>query len=234
MTTKTKHGWTVLDENEGALMYTYSFTKGATANTMVGRLKDGSLCIISPPCRVEDGVLQDVEAFGQVSTIVATNAYHHLGLPVWSKAFPKAGVYAHPKALKRISKLHPTLNVESIDAAASKFDDNAAVLSVPGMRTGDLWLKAGRTWYVGDHFMNLAEPLQGVVGFIFRAANSAPGFKANGVARIVFTSDKKAYQRWALDQLAKGGPARVVPGHGGLENGGGVANEMKRELETRF
>jgi hypothetical protein len=232
--TTTKHGWKVLDESEGALMFTYSFSKGAYSNAMTARLSDGSLCIISPPCRVDEGVMRDLEPFGPVSMIVAANAYHHLGLPVWSKMFPNAGVYAHPKALKRISKQHPTLNVQPIDAAASKFDDKAAVLSVPGMRSGDLWLKAGRSWYVGDHFMNMQQPLKGLFGFVLRVTHSAPGFKANGISRAVFTSDSKAYKRWALDTLGAQGPERVVPGHGELENGGAVASVMRRELETRF
>jgi hypothetical protein len=230
----TKHGWKVLDENEGALMFTYSFAKGAFSNAMTARLSDGSLCVISPPCQIDEGVLRDLEPFGPVRMIVAANAYHHLGLPVWSKAFPEAASYAHPKALKRISKLHATLNVQSIDAAASKFDDKAAVLSVPGMRSGDLWLKAGRSWYVGDHFMNLKEPLKGLFGFVFRVTNSAPGFKANAVSRAVFTADNKAYKNWALETLAGQGPERVVPGHGALANGGAVAAQMRSELETRF
>jgi hypothetical protein len=231
--TKTKHGWTVLDETEGALMFTYSFAKGGYANAMTARLADGSLCLISPPCRVDDGVLRDLEPFGPVRTIVATNGYHHLGFPAWSKAFPEAGLFAHPNAQKRIAKQHPTLTIQSIDAASARFNKQAAVLSVPGMRTGDLWLKAGRSWYLGDHFMNLKDP-KGVLGFVFRMVNSAPGFKANAVARALFTKDKKAYKNWALELLAEEGPERVVPGHGDFENGGSVAAIMRSELETRF
>lgn len=231
--TTTKHGWTVLDEKEGALMFTYSFTKGGLANAMTARLGDGSLCVISPPCRVEEGVLRDLEAFGPVRMLVATNAYHHLGLPAFAKAYPEAGVYAHGDA-KRIAKLHPTLNVQPIENAASKFNDTAGVLSVPAMRTGDLWLKAGRTWYLGDQFMNLKAGLPGLVGFLFSVSGSTPGFKANGLARTLFTKDKKAYKRWALDLLEREGPLRVVPGHGEYENGGQVAALMRSELETRF
>jgi hypothetical protein len=234
VTTKTKHGWTVLDESEGALMFTYSFTKGATSNAMTARLADGSLCVISPPCRVEEGVMRDLEAFGPVRMLVATNAYHHLGLSSWSKIFPEAGVYAHPNAQKRIAKLHPTLNVQPIDAAAGSFSDQAGVLSVPGMRTGDLWLKAGRTWYVGDHFLNLQEPLKGMFGFVFRVTNSAPGFKASALTRTLFTKDRKGFKRWALEALNGEGPMRVVPGHGELENGGAVSALMRGQLETRF
>lgn len=233
MTAKTKHGWDVLNADEGALMFTYSFTKGGLSNTMTARLSDGSLCVISPPSRIDDDVMRDLEPFGPVRMLVATNAYHHLGLPGWSKAFPDAGVYAHPAAQKRIAKLHPTLNVQSIDAASKAFDVKAGVLSVPGMRTGDLWLKAGRTWYVGDHFMNLKVAV-GLIGFVFRTFNSAPGFKANGVSRTVFTKDKQAYKRWALETLAQEGPERVVPGHGDLVEGGSVAATMRSELETRF
>ena len=232
--TTTKHGWTVLDEDEGALMFTYTFAKGATSNAMTARLGDGSLCVISPPSRVDDGVLRDLEAFGPVRLLVAANSFHHLGLPVWSKAFPEAGIFAHGKAVKRIAKQHPHLKVQDIETQAPRFSGSAGVWSVPGMRTGDLWLKAGRSWYVGDHFMNLQEPLKGFVGTLFRVTGSAPGFKANSVARTLLTSNRKAYKRWALAALAEQGPERVVPGHGPLPSGIDVAGMMRKELETRF
>jgi hypothetical protein len=124
--------------------------------------------------------------------------------------------------------------VRSIEAAAGKFDDSARVLSLPGMRTGDLWLKAGRTWYVGDQFMNTKEHMKGLFGLLFRFTGSTPGFKANGVARALFTADKRAFKTWALDQLAAHGPERVVPGHGALPSDAAIASEMKHQLETRF
>ncbi len=231
---KTQHGWKVLDESTGALMYTYRYSKGGVANAMTARLADGSLCVISPPSRVEDGVLRDLEPFGPVRMIVAANAFHHLGMPQWAQAFPESGSYAHPKALKRISKQQPSLRVQSIEAAAHKFDDTSAVLSVPGMRTGDLWLKAGKSWYVGDQFMNLPEHMKGLFGLMFRFTGSTPGFKANGVAHALFTADKPGYKAWALDKLAGDGPAQLVPGHGPLVNGGALGPEMRRQLETRF
>jgi hypothetical protein len=230
----TKNGWTVLDESTGALMYTYGFAKNAFANSMTARLSDGSLCVISPACHVDDAVLRDLEPFGPVRMIIAANAYHHMGLPQWSRAFPDARSYAHPKALKRVAKQHPSLNVQSIETVADKFGETAAVWSVPGMRSGDLWLKAGRSWYVGDQFMNFPEHVKGLFGFVFRVTGSTPGFKANGVSRAFFTADKKAYKSWALDQLAAQGPAQVVPGHGPLASNGAVAGEMKRQIEARF
>lgn len=231
---KTKHGWSVLDESTGALKYTYSYAKGAYANSMTARLSDGSLCVISPACRIDDGVLRDLEPFGPVRLLVAANAFHHMGLSQWSQAFPEAGAYAHPKALKRVAKQHPRLNVQSIDTAASKFNDSAAVLSVPGMRTGDLWLKAGRSLYLGDQFMNLKGHMKGLFGLLFRITGSTPGFKANGIARALFMADKKTFKSWALDQLAREEPTQVVPGHGPLVNGGAVGAELKRQIETRF
>jgi hypothetical protein len=233
VTTKTKHGWSVLDEDAGALMFTYRFAKDGYSNAMSARLSDGSLCVISPPCGVDEGVLRDLEPFGPVRMLVATNAYHHMGLPLWSAAYPEARCYAHPNAQKRVQKQHPTLKIQPIDDAAAKFDSKSAVLSVPGMRSGDLWLKAGRSWYVGDHFMNL-QKVKGPIGFLFRITGSAPGFKASGVMRTVFTKDKQAYKRWALEALAVDGPERVVPGHGILESGAGVAAEMRRQIESRF
>ena len=231
---KTKHGWTVLDESTGALKYTYSYAKGAYANTMTARMADGSLCVISPACRVDDGVLRDLEPFGPVRMVVAANAFHHMGMSRWAEAFPEAGSYAHAKALKRVAKQHPNLRVQAIDAAAHLFNDTGAVLSVPGMRTGDLWLKAGNNWYVGDQFMNLPKHMKGLFGLLFRFTDSTPGFKANGVARALFTADKPAFKAWALAQLAGDGPAQLVPGHGPLVQDGALGAEMRRQIEARF
>jgi Domain of unknown function (DUF4336) len=59
------------------------------------RLSDGGLFIWSP-IRLNDSLRAEVDAVGQVQHIVAPNSLHHLFLPEWKRAYPRAKVYAPP------------------------------------------------------------------------------------------------------------------------------------------
>jgi hypothetical protein len=64
------------------------------------RLADGSLFIWSP-IRLNDALKAAIEGLGPVSQIVAPNGLHHLSLPEWVAAFPRARVHAAPRLRKK-------------------------------------------------------------------------------------------------------------------------------------
>jgi hypothetical protein len=66
----------------------------------VMRLSDGGLFIWSP-VPLTDILRADVDALGHVRHIIAPNSLHHLFLPEWKIAYPKAKAYAPPGLRKK-------------------------------------------------------------------------------------------------------------------------------------
>jgi hypothetical protein len=231
----TANGWKVLDEAAGVLSYEYTFRRGATANAMTLRLADGSLLLVSPPCGVNDGVIRDLEPFGPVSALVASNAYHHLGLPEWHRAVPAAPVYAAERALGRIASKQPALGtIRPLGELAPKLGEGVEVLEAEGTRVGDVWAKAGSTWFVSDCFFSMPKAPPGVVGWMFKLTKSAPGFNLSGLHRMFFVSDRPSYKRWLLAQLDRSLPKVVVTSHGVIETAPGIGQQMRSQVEARL
>jgi hypothetical protein len=60
----------------------YAFDKkGGRANTCAIKLRDGELMILSPAFSVPEADFVELEKHGRPVALVATNGYHHLGLP---------------------------------------------------------------------------------------------------------------------------------------------------------
>ena len=64
------------------------------------RLSDGRLFIWSP-IQLTDILRAEMDALGQVRHIIAPNSLHHLFLPEWKQAYPRAKVYAPPGLRKK-------------------------------------------------------------------------------------------------------------------------------------
>jgi hypothetical protein len=231
----TANGWKVVDEAAGVLCYEYTFRKGSTANAMTLRLADGSLALISAPCRVGDGVIKDLEPFGKIGALVASNAYHHLGLPEWHRAAPGASVYASSRALDRVARQQPGVGaVQPLSELAPRLAEGSEVLEVEGTRVGDVWAKAGSTWFVSDCFFSMPKAPPGVVGWMFKLTKSAPGFNLSGLHRMFFVNDRPGYKRWVLAQLDRSLPRTVVTSHGVIEASPSIGQEMRSQVEARL
>jgi hypothetical protein len=85
---RTSSGWKQLGPDPLIAICDYSFGHGTAKALAVG--VDGGVIVVSPPCRVADSVLDAVAAFGSVRALVASNAFHHMGLPAWKARFPDA------------------------------------------------------------------------------------------------------------------------------------------------
>lgn len=59
------------------------------------RLSDQSLFIWSP-ISLNDELKSEIDKLGEISCIVAPNSLHHLSIPEWQSAYPRAKVYAAP------------------------------------------------------------------------------------------------------------------------------------------
>ena len=233
-------GWEVLDEQQGVLTREYAFTKGAFARTMTARLKDGRLMVASPAPDLPAAALQALERRGGVGAIIATNGFHHLGVPSWTAAFPRARVYAPLVAHPRLRARRPGLiDILPLQDLATLLPAEVQVRDVPGIKLGDTWVqvKTGRgpIWYVSDSCFSMKEaPARLIPRLLFRWTDSAPGFKINGLALKLFMRDRAAYRRFFLTELERELPSVVVTGHGAVVDDPGAGAELRRMAHARL
>ena len=231
--------WRTLDVDRGIWCRSYDFDgKGATANTLAFRGKEGELVAVSPSSDVTDAAFDELDRHGKVVALVAPNGYHHLGLPAWQKRYPDARAFAPEAAAKRIAKKQPDIRaLESLEELQKLLPDDAWIGEPPGMKIGDTvaWVATpgGAFWYFNDLVMNLDKlpgPLP--VRLLFKWTKSGPGFS---VARLIvkfFVKDKPAFKEWLVSELAKHPPTAVLTGHGAPITDAGEAGRLQGMIEA--
>ena len=213
------HGWEVFDTHPPVLTYEYSFGPGV-ANALAAGGEDG-LVIFSPPCRVEQRVFDQLVQYGQVRALVASNAFHHLGLPEWKAHFPDAAIFAPRQAVERVQRRSKLAGVRPLDEAAPMTGPRLELVDMPHYRTGEVLVKIdaerGRVWYVTDIVMNLPTlPSNAIVKFLFWASRSGPGLRFNNIAPLFMVKDKAALRRWFVDEFRRSPPRWLIAAHGGV------------------
>ena len=213
----TPHGWQVFDAKMPILTYAYSFGPGVCNALAVGG-QDG-LLIVSPPCRVDPTVLDDLAAYGPVRALVASNAFHHLGLPAWKARFPDAAVFAPAQAIARVEKQTKLSGIRPLAEAASIAGPRVELVDMPYYKTGEVLVRMtterGIAWYVTDIVMNLPVlPRHPLVRFMFSASGSGPGLKYNNIAPLFMVKDRKALRRWFADEFRRNPPRWLITAHG--------------------
>ena len=97
--------WTI--EGEGCVCYrppiqpSYPYT----FRTVVVRLDDGSLFVVSP-VQITPEIQADVDQLGVVRHLVSPNNIHHLYLGNWHQIYPDARVYASPRLVDKRKDLN--------------------------------------------------------------------------------------------------------------------------------
>jgi hypothetical protein len=213
----TPHGWKVFDATTPILTYEYSFGPG-TANALAvgGR---GGLLVVSPPCRVQPGVFDDLAPFGKVAALVASNAFHHMGLPEWKARFPDAEVFDPAQSVARVMKQSKLPGIRPLAAARELCGERVDLVDMPHYKTGEVLVRIasarGAVWYVTDIVMNLRElPSHPVPRLMFKVSRSAPGLKFNNIAPLFMVADKRALRRWFTEEFNKTPPAWLIATHG--------------------
>src|SRR6188508_2535070 len=96
--------WKTVEEGR-AWTFEYVINKnGVKANACAIKLRDGELLVLTPPCDVSDADFAELEKHGRPVALVATNGFHHLGLPEWKKRYPDAKLFAPAASAARIAK----------------------------------------------------------------------------------------------------------------------------------
>jgi len=213
----TPHGWKVFDAATPILTYEYSCGPG-TANSLAVGGKAG-LIVVSPPCPVAGGVVDDLARYGKVVALIAPNAFHHLGLPEWKARFPDAAVFAPSQSIARVEKRTGISGVRPLTDAKAACGEGVELVDMPHYKTGEVLVRIrstrGAVWYVTDIVMNLPQlPRHPVPRLLFRITRSGPGLRFNNIAPLFMVADKSALHRWFADEFRKAPPSWLIAAHG--------------------
>ncbi len=136
---KVNAGWTVVDAKRPILTYHYSFGPGVgTSFAVAGR--DG-LVVVSPPCNAPDSAFDELAKHGEVRALVASNAFHHLGLPAWKKRFPKAELFAPAQSIARVQKKSGLDGIRPLAEAKAIAGDDLELVDMPHYKTGEVLVR---------------------------------------------------------------------------------------------
>lgn len=219
MRLNTNATWQVFDTTLPVLTCEYSFGP-STATALAVRGKDG-LIVFSPPCQVGDATFTALDRHGPVIALVATNAFHTMGLAEWKQRFPAAALFAPAQSIARLEKKTNQRGIRPVDAAAPLLGDRLRITDMPHYKTGEMLLRIdsgrGLIWYVTDVIFNFRElPANPVASLVFRLARSAPGLRFNNVAAFLMMRDKRALKRWLGNEWRAAPPRWLIPAHGGI------------------
>jgi hypothetical protein len=207
--------WTSVDASFPLATCRYSFGPGEATSLAIGI--DGGIAIVSPPCRVPDAAYEEAAALGPIKALVASNAYHHLGLAPWKQRFPDAKVFAPAQAIARVSKQSGLTGIAPLSELAPMAGPRVDMFDMPHYKSGEVLVRArtaqGCVWYTTDILMNLPTT-PGLFGFIFKVTGSAPGFKFNNFASLIMVKSKPALKRWLIERAEEDPPTTIVSSHG--------------------
>jgi len=213
----TSHGWKIFDPTKPVLTYEYSFGPGIANALAVGGAS--GIVVVSPSCGTPAEAFADVARFGEVRALVASNAFHHLGLREWKARFPSAEIFAPAQSLARVAKQSKLSGIRPLAEAAAIAGPDLVLTDMPHYKTGEVLVRIrsgrGLVWYVTDVIMNLPVlPPNRLVKTMFRLSRSGPGLRFNNIAPLFMVRDKAALRAWLAQEFAKDRPAWLIAAHG--------------------
>lgn len=236
--TTTAAGWTIIDENAGVMSLTYNYGKDGKANCLTAKLPSGGMLVVSPPSRVSDAIMDELEGIGPVEALVSNNGFHYLGVDKWQKRFPKARTYAAPGAIARIAKKSTKpLSFEPLSALRSSLGESIAVVEAPGSRHGETWTRVkiadGYAWYTSDILINVPElPKPFIPRTLFKLTKSGPGYTVFNLAVRFIFKDKRAGLGAMMREVDEYPPTVMVPAHGGTLRGADVPAKTRAVIQA--
>jgi hypothetical protein len=213
-----QQSWVPLAGDPWTATFGYSFGGGGTATALAVEV-GGGLLVASPPCRVADEAFEALASRAPVRALVATNAYHTLGLASWKARFPQAAVFAPPQSLQRVTKVSGVGGIRPLSEAAALTGERLALIELPYFRTGEALIKVraaeGLIWYVTDIVFNLPKlPSNPLFALLFGVTDSAPGLRINRIAPLFMVRDRPALWAWLAAEARRDKPRWLVPAHG--------------------
>jgi hypothetical protein len=213
------NGWKVFDAHTPILTYEYSFGPGTATSLAVGG-KDG-LVVVSPPCRVAADAFEALSRHGAVRALVASNAFHHLGIPEWKARYPEAVIFAPAQSIARVERQSKLRGIRPLADASTIAGSRLELVDMPHYKTGEVLVRVaserGLVWYVTDVVMNFPKlPRNPIAKIMFGLSGSGPGLKFNNIAPLFMVRDKAALKRWLAAEFEKAPPSWLIPTHGDI------------------
>jgi len=198
---------------------TFEYSVGAGTATALAVEIGGGLLVASPPCRVADDAFEALASRAPVRALVATNAFHTLGVAPWKVRFPEAAVFAPPQSLRRVTKVSGVEGIRPLSEAAPLTGERVALIELPYFRTGEALIKVrvaeGLLWYVTDLIFNLPRlPSHPLFALLFKLTDSAPGLRINRIAPLFMVRNRPALWAWLAAEAHRDRPRWLVPAHG--------------------
>lgn len=226
-------------EGHPEIVYGHYIVPNFMSNSIAVQVKDNEWILLSPG----EPMLKDwQQRFAKPSTkisIIYPNHYHHLGVKAWLAAYPDAALYASQRAVDAlIAKGFP--HVTDLEHQQPRLPEGYSVLIPPGHRGGDVWLskqdaEQGAVWLTCDSFMNYSRlSNQPIARTLQKLMKTAPGLKISQVVKYLLITDKRAFKRWALQQLEQDQPQTMIPSHGVVEQSRDLTQRLKSLLQERM
>jgi glyoxylase-like metal-dependent hydrolase (beta-lactamase superfamily II) len=213
----TQQSWVPVALDPWTATFEYSVGGGAATALVVD--VGGGLLVASPPCHVADDAFEALAARAPVRALVATNAFHTLGLAPWKARFPGAAVFAPPQSLQRVTRVSGVGEIRPLSEAATLTGERVALIELPYFRTGEALIKVrtteGLLWYVTDIIFNLPRlPSHPLFALLFKLTDSAPGLRINRIAPLFMVRNRLALWAWLAAEARRDKPRWLVPAHG--------------------
>jgi hypothetical protein len=186
----------------------------------VVRAPDGGLVVLSPPPDPE--AERDVAALGPVAHLVAPNAFHYLGVPGWSRAFPLAALWLAPGLRARRPEL--PAGHELADGVATPFAEvlpHAVFAPQPRVSEVAFLHRPSRTLILTDAAFHVLEaPPRDRLGW--RVMGVWRRFGPSLTARTFLLRDRATVAAW-IGRLCAWDFGRIAVAHGEVLEGAGPA-----------
>lgn len=179
---------------------------------LIVRLESGALWIHSP-VRLDDEVVAQINALGEVEALIAPNAFHHLFMASAQERWPKAKVWA-PKAL---AAKRPDLRIDHYleqgdEAAWASSLEPIAIDGLPKLSEWTFWHSSTQTLIVTDLLFNVHHARGAMTKFVLTGL-AAWGEPAQSRLLGSLIKDKAAANASAKRLMSK--PIeRVIMAHG--------------------
>jgi hypothetical protein len=177
-------------------------------------------------------VFDALDARAPVCALVATNAFHTLGLAPWKARFPEAAVFAPQQSMQRVAKVSGIADIRPLGEASAVTGERVILVDLPYFRTGEVLIKIrtaeGLIWYVADIILNLPRlPPHSLFATLFKLSGSAPGLRLNRIAPLFTVRDRVALRQWLAAEVRRDKPRWLVPAHGDLVDLGATPTRLE-------
>jgi hypothetical protein len=159
----------------------------------IAKRSDGKL-VIHNAIALEEGAMNDIEAFGEPAYLVVPNGYHRIDAPRFKARYPSIRVVCPKGARAKVAKVVP------VDLDYSSYPADADVTLEPLAGVGDaegiMMIRSSNrvTLVFNDMLFNMPH-LPGAQGFIMKHVfGSSGGPKVPRVARLFIMKDKAAFR----------------------------------------